>query len=71
MSCEKNDNCIDSSQINDSIICSEEPDPVCSCDGNTDINDYCYAYRAGVTSYIHGKCSDLNIRYLILKKSSK
>lgn len=51
ISCEKNDNCIDSNQIYTSIICTEEYDSVFGYDGNTHSND-CSADRAGVTYYI-------------------
>ena len=68
MSCEKNDTCvpipwkqtgicIDLTLINDSIACIEVADPVCGCDGVT-YDNYCYAEKAGVTSYVAGKCCD-------------
>ena len=57
VSCEKNKTCIDSTQINDSITCIEIYNPVCGCDGNT-YDNYCYADKAGVTSYVAGECSD-------------
>ncbi len=49
--------CIDSTLINDSIVCIEIYDPVCGCDGNTYAN-YCIANRSGVISYIGGACCD-------------
>ena len=68
MSCEKNNNfvfvplvqggiCIDSTLINDSILCTEEYDPVCGCNGVTYSNS-CYADRSGVTLYISGECCE-------------
>ena len=63
--CDKNNNCmsspmgiseicVDSSLINDSIVCYEIYSPVCGCDGITYPND-CYADRLGVISYVTGE----------------
>tara|TARA_Y100000589_G_scaffold179942_1_gene170348 strand:- start:5232 stop:5483 length:252 start_codon:yes stop_codon:yes gene_type:complete len=66
LSCEKNNNClsspsvhsgicIDPALINDTIACIEIAEPVCGCDGVT-YDNYCYAEKAGITSYVPGKC---------------
>ena len=57
VSCEKNNTCIDLTQINYSIVCTEESEPVCGCDGNTYDNG-CYADKAGVIFYVAGECYD-------------
>jgi len=49
--------CIDSTLINDSLMCYEIYAPVCGCDGITYPND-CYAGRLGVISYVDGECCD-------------
>ena len=66
--CEKNNNCvsipsfpsgicIDSTLVNDSIVCTTEYDPVCGCDGVIYSNS-CYADGSGVVSYVSGECCD-------------
>ncbi len=49
--------CVDSSQIDTSVICPTIYDPVCGCDGITYGND-CEALRNGVTSWSKGACGD-------------
>ena len=61
-SCDKNNNCvstpsfqsgicIDSTLVNDSLVCIEIYDPVCGCDDVTYSNS-CYADRYGVASLL-------------------
>ena len=73
ISCEKNNNCvntpssqseicIDSTLINDSLMCIEIYAPVCGCDGITYSNS-CYASKSGITLYVSGECCDCDDDY--------
>ena len=50
-------NCIDSTLIDPNMMCTEQWEPVCGCDGLTYPNS-CNAIYSGVISYIDGECCD-------------
>ena len=50
-------NCIDSTLIDPNMMCTDQWEPVCGCNGVTYSNS-CYATNAGVTTYVDGECCD-------------
>lgn len=50
-------NCIDSTLIDPNMMCTEEYNPVCGCNGVTYSNE-CVASRYGVTNVLQGECCE-------------